>query len=79
MCAKGVDTTKHQCFKNYDGSSAGMESDMAVRGVEFLAETYDIHCDCIIADGDSSMFKKLRDNVDWTITKKECVNHLIKN
>jgi len=33
----------------------------------------------MIADGDSNLYKFLRDNIDWGMTKRECINHLLKN
>jgi len=79
ICNMKGNVGNHRCFKNYVGTSQGMESEMAIRGVQYLAEQFDLHCDCAILDGDSNTFKKLRDNFDWTIIKKECLNHLMKN
>ena len=64
---------------NYDGPSSGMEAELAVRALESLSKEYDIHGVTLISDGDSTLYARLRDELDWTIIKHECTNHLIKN
>ena len=64
---------------NYEGNSDGMESELALRSLNKLSDEYDLHGIKFIADGDSTLFSKLWDNLDWSIVKVECLNHLIKN
>ena len=45
----------HVCFKNNEGSSTGMESFLASKGVRNLEEKLDIHRNTLIADGDFNM------------------------
>jgi len=56
-----------------------MEAELAIRALNDLSYNFDIHGTHLIADGDSSLYARLRDELEWSIVKYECTNHLIKN
>ena len=70
----------HDCFKNWDLSSQAMEADIIVE--EFLkANEYGIRYMTLIADGDSSTYAKIQEEVPvWGahVKKGECANHVCK-
>lgn len=73
----------HICNKNYTGPSSGMEADIILEGFK-SSEQHGARYFKLIADGDSSTYKALRDlrvyrNPDLFIEKCECVNHLYRN
>jgi len=87
ICArtKSEDGPKeHVCFKNWknsDGSSA-MEASIVVEGFKQSESTYGIRYHKLIADGDSSVYKKILDARPYknlTVEKVECRNHLLRN
>lgn len=75
-------STEHEvCYKNWNGTSAAMVSDMIV---EAFCSTMDIHglqYRVMIGDGDSSTFKKIKENVLYGrhVIKRECANNVVKN
>lgn len=81
--SRNAPPNKHDCNKNYDGPSSGMETQIIVEGF--------IHCaskgarfNKYVGDGDSSTYKALRDlrlykDPELEIEKFECVNHLFRN
>lgn len=81
--SKCTPPNRHECNKNYDGPSSGMETQIVVEGF--------IHCAAkgarftsYIGDGDSSTHKALNDlrlykDPELDIEKFECVNHLFRN
>lgn len=74
---------EHDCNINYTGPSSGMEADIILEGFK-SCEQHGARFNKIIADGDSSVYKVLRDsrvykNPDLFIEKLECVNHLCRN
>lgn len=78
---KNNKTTKHDaCFKNWDGSSPGMESDMIVEAFKCSFEMHKVEYRCMIGDGDTSVYVKVKENVLYrrNIIKKECANHVVK-
>ena len=78
--AVGCKANPHKCFKNWDQSSQAMEADIILEG--FLkANEHGIRYMNIIADGDSSVFAKIKEEVPvWGpyVTKSECANHATK-
>ena len=49
MVKEGNSDLEHKnCYKNYEGTSTGMESELAVRGVREISEEYDADCDEIL-------------------------------
>lgn len=81
--SKSAPVKEHQCNINYRGPSSGMEADIileAFRECEKLGGRFHK----MIADGDSSTYKTLRNfriykDPDLVIEKLECVNHLCRN
>lgn len=71
----------HICYKNWDQSAPAMEADMAVEGFNLSETMHGVRYRQFIADGDSSVFAKLRQHVSYgqTINKIECSNHALKN
>lgn len=55
---------KHICFKNWPitSSSSGMEASIIVEGFKSSEEMYGIRYNKFIADGDSSVYKKILDS-----------------
>lgn len=80
-CAIGIPLEKHECNSNYTGSSTGMESDTFVEGFQKSIELYGIKYNPFIADGDSSVHKRINeaDPYGTKIVKIECRNHLLRN
>ena len=84
MCASmpsplDVNKKKHQCFKNWDSSSQAMEADIILEG--FLkANEYGVRYMTIIADGDSSTYARIQEEVPvWgRQVKKGESNHVCK-
>ena len=76
----GCKPKEHQCFKNWDSSSQAMEADIIVEG--FLkANEYGVRYMTIIADGDSSTYARIQEEVPvWGrhVKKGECANHVCK-
>lgn len=73
---------EHVCFKNYTGSSSGMESEIICQGFEKSIETYNIMYGRMIADGDSATYAKILASnpyPNYTVQKIECRNHIMRN
>lgn len=76
--------TPHNCSKNWplSSSSSGMEASIMVDGFAQSEKMYDIRYNKLIADGDSSVYKKIletRPYKNLTVKKVECRNHLLRN
>jgi hypothetical protein len=58
---KNEEPNVHKCYKNWDNtsSSTSMESDAIVEGFKQSIETHGLIYSVLIADGDSSVYKKL--------------------
>ena len=71
----------HECFKNYEGPSTGMETAILVEGFQNSVEMHGVRYLLFVGDGDSSVFSQLREKVSYgkLIKKSECKNHVIKN
>lgn len=81
--AKMCPPNEHECNINYSGPSSGMETAIIVEGFKYC-ETLGARFPILIADGDASTFKELRElrlykDPIIIIQKYECVNHLHKN
>lgn len=81
--SKCTPVNEHDCTINYVGPSSGMEADIILEGFR-TSEQHGARFNKLIADGDSSTYKILRDhriykNPDLVIEKLECVNHLCRN
>lgn len=76
--------TKHKCYKNWgrDCSSTSMEADAIVEGFKTSIEKRQLIYSTYIADGDSSVYKKIIQANPYPnvfIEKIECRNHLLRN
>ncbi|XP_036150394.1 uncharacterized protein LOC118648181 isoform X2 [Monomorium pharaonis] len=82
----GCEPKIHKCFKNFDRniSSTRMESDAIAQGFNCSIEMHGLVYKTLIADGDSSVYKSIRDNDPYrklmiTVEKIECNNHMFRN
>ena len=71
----------HKCFKNWEGSSTSMESDIILEGFKTSAETMGLIFDTIVSDGDSSSIRKIIDADPYGIPIKKmfCSNHTLRS
>ncbi|CAG4954889.1 unnamed protein product [Colias eurytheme] len=73
----------HVCYKNYEGSSSGMESAIICEGFKASMDMYGLIYGRLIADGDSSTYSKILAADPYpgltVVGKKECRNHLLRN
>ncbi|KAG4074917.1 hypothetical protein HA402_009342 [Bradysia odoriphaga] len=81
--SRSVTPQKHNCQKNFDGPSSGMETQIIIDGFKYCA-TKGARFNRYVGDGDSSTYKALRDLQLYKdpyipIEKFECVNHLFRN
>ncbi|XP_046144009.1 uncharacterized protein LOC123988344 [Osmia bicornis bicornis] len=77
---------QHRCFKNWgrNQNSTGMESAAIVDGFKSSIEMHGLIYSILVADGDSSVYKKILDNDPYKeymvhVRKIECTNHLLRN
>ena len=82
----GTEPKVHKYYKNFDrnASSTSMESDAIVEGFLCSLEMHGLIYKMIFADGDSNVFKSIRDNDPYRdqgvqVKKLECTNHLLRN
>lgn len=69
---KGIKSSEHKCFKNYTGSSTGMDAEIIAVGFKKSIEMYNIIYGRLIADGDSSTYSRIleeRPYKDITVEK----------
>lgn len=72
----------HICYKNYEGSSSGMEAEIICDGFRHSIEMYNIIYGRLIADGDSATYAKILAQNPYpntTVVKIECRNHILRN
>ena len=72
---------KHDCYKNWDGPSSSMETDILVQGFKEAETKYGLRYTTFTGDGDSSVHTNLVTQVPgWghVIRKVECANHAVK-
>lgn len=85
VCARTSDDKEipqHTCYKNWTGSSTSMEANIVVEGFKLSESVYNVKYSKVIADGDSSCYKKIleaRPYSGTTVEKIECRNHLLRN
>jgi len=88
ICVKAEKLNKepatHKCYKNWgrDCSSTSMEADAIVEGFKISIEKYELIYSTHIADGDSSVYKKIIQANPYSnifIEKIKCRNHLLRN
>ena len=70
----------HQCFKNWNGSSCAMETDIIVQGFQLAEQMHGVRYLWFIGDGDSSVYHAVVSNVSYGryVQKVECANHAVK-
>lgn len=72
----------HDCYKNWKGTSTGMETDIICDGFKHSIEMYGLIYLKLVGDGDSSVHKKLIESRPYgptLVQKVECKNHLLRN
>jgi hypothetical protein len=73
----------HVCFKNYNGPSTAMETDVILDGFRKSVEMHGLIYGKLIGDVDSSVYKKLLQfapyGPQFHIEKIECKNHVLRN
>jgi len=77
---KGIEVPNHKCYKNYEGTSTGMEQEMIVEAFCTSVELYDLKYLYYVGDGDSSVFARIREKCPYgrQVKKKSCRNHCIR-
>ena len=78
---RGEEVREHICFKNWDGSSSSMETDIIVEGFKQAEERHSVRYIRFVGDGDSSVYPTLVSSVPvwgYAIQKIECANHATK-
>lgn len=81
---KGDAAQPHTCYKNWGmkQSSTSMEAAIICEGFKKSEEMHQIRYARLIADGDSSVYKRIlesRPYKHFTVEKVECKNHLLRN
>ncbi|KAK5648190.1 hypothetical protein RI129_003082 [Pyrocoelia pectoralis] len=79
---RGEVPVKHTCYKNWKLSSTAMEATIIAEGFCCSLEMHNLIYSKMIADGDSSCFKKILDSRPYetcVVQKIECTNHLLRN
>lgn len=78
ICATGG--SEHKCYRNYAGSSTGMEQTIIVEGFNKSEEEYGIRYKYVVGDGDSSVYTRILENVSYGryVIKLECANHVTR-
>lgn len=76
--------SKHKCYKNWNSnrSSTSMEADAIAEGFKSSLSQHGLIYSKLIADGDSSVYKKIRETNPYKsicVEKIECKNHLLRN
>lgn len=73
----------HTCYKNWEGTSTAMESDIILEGFKQSVDMHNLIYHKLIGDGDSSVTKKLNTTKpygpDCLVKKIECKNHILRN
>lgn len=72
----------HKCYKNYEGSSSGMEATIVCEGFKESINMYGLIYGNIVADGDSVTYAKILASnpySDYVVSKIECRNHVLRN
>ena len=72
---------EHDCYKNWDGPSSSMETDLILEGFKITESKYGLRYTKFVGDGDSTVHPTLIAEVPgWghAIHKVECANHATK-
>nr|CAD7203603.1 unnamed protein product [Timema douglasi] len=77
----GKESKEHKCYKNYQGTSTGIEQAILVQGFRESARMHNLRYKYIVSDGDSSTYAKIQHNVTYgrQVIKLECANHMVRN
>ena len=77
---KNQEPPKHHCYKNWNGSSVAMESDIISEGFRLSETMYGLRYMRIVGDGDSSVMATIIQTVPYGmfVDKVECANHACK-
>ena len=78
---RGEEVREHTCFKNWNGASSSMETDIIVEGFKMAEEKHGVRYIRFVGDGDSSVYPSLVSSVPvwgYAIQKIECANHATK-
>ena len=77
---KREDPPTHKCYRNWDGSSSAMESDILVEGFRISEQLHGVYYMRVIGDGDSSLMANIQQYVIYGpfVEKIECANHACK-
>ena len=78
---KGDTPKKHTCYKNWNGSSSAMETDIIISGFNVAEQMHGVRYMRVVGDGDSSVMTNIQQYVPiWgpMVSKVECANHSIK-
>ena len=77
---KSSEIPAHSCYKNWNGSSAAMESDMIAERFHLAEKMYNLRYMFVIDDGESSVMAAIRQCVPYGVfvAKIEWPNHTCK-
>ncbi|CAG9763450.1 unnamed protein product [Ceutorhynchus assimilis] len=79
---KGQDIPIHKCYKNWQGTSTSMETDIIAEGFKNSIKLHKLKYTKMVGDGDSSVYRKLiqiKPYGNTLVQKVECKNHLLRN
>jgi len=79
-CVYPSSTSNHTCFKNWNGSSSSMETDIILNGFLLAEQQHGVRYIKFVGDGDSSVYPTLVAGVPgwgYAIEKQECANHAL--
>lgn len=81
---KNIAPNEHVCFKNFQGSSSSMETEILVEGFKSSISMYGLIYGRMIGDGDASTYAKILnakpyESQNVTVEKIECRNHILRN
>ena len=70
----------HACYRNWNGSSCAMESDIVAEGFRLSETMHGIRYLKVVGDGDSSVMATIRQAISYGrfVEKIECANHAVK-
>lgn len=70
----------HKCYRNYTGSSGGMEPDIMIKGFQELDQK-GLWVTTLVTDGDSTTVARIKNSVRYgpSIEHQLCCNHTCKN
>lgn len=82
--SKNIAPKEHACFKNFEGSSSSMETEIILEGFKSSISMYGLIYGRMIGDGDASTYAKILNAKPYetqnvTVEKIECRNHILRN